>query len=91
MKHTLEDGRTVDIVPISAKIPTKWFLDFINRLVVEDTFLFHTKKMNLKEEEKWKKNMIKSVKSGKQVSFVSIYGNRVIGSCRAARDSGRIR
>ena len=89
LKHKLEDGRVVDIVSISKKSPTKWFLDYINIIVAEDTFLLHTRKMTLKQEEEWKKNTIKSVKAGKEIYLAAIYGKRVVGSCSATKNAGR--
>jgi len=89
MKHKLEDGRVVEIVPLSAKIPTKWFLDFINRLITEDTFLQVDKKLTLKQETEWKKNMIKGVKDGNQIYFAALYGKRIVGACDAKRGRGK--
>lgn len=55
MKHKLKDGRVVEIVSLSAKIPTKWLLDYINGIIEEDIWLNFTKKFNIQQQGEWKK------------------------------------
>ena len=89
MKHELEDGRVVDIVPISEKIPTRWFLDHINSLIAENTFVLLDKKLTLKHETEWKKNMIKGVRDGKRICFAALYKKRIVGACNAEKGLGK--
>lgn len=89
MKHKLEDGRIVDIVPLTEKIPTKLLLDHINSLIAEDTFLLLDKKLTLKHEEAWKKGMLKGVRNGNNLYFIAMYKRCIVGTCGAKRDMGK--
>ena len=89
MKHKLKDGRVVEIVSLSAKIPTRWLLDYINGIIEEDVWLGHTKKFSMKQQEEWKKNTLKAMRKGEQLYFAALYGKRILGSCSAGRGTGR--
>ncbi len=89
LKHTLNDGRIVEIVPLSAKIPTKWLLDYINGIIEEDGYLQYDEKFNISQQREWKKNTLLGINEGKQIYFAVIYGKRIVGSCSAKREIGR--
>ena len=89
MKHKLEDGRLVDIVPISAKIPTKLLLEHINSLIAEDAFLLLDRKLTLKHEEAWKKGVLDGVRKGIHIYFIAMYKGRIAGTCDAKRGMGK--
>lgn len=89
MKHKLKDRRVVEIVPLSAKVPAKWLMDYINGIIEEDGWIHLTKRQGLKEEEAWKKNTLAGIKKGEQLHFAALYGERVVGSCHARREAGR--
>jgi RimJ/RimL family protein N-acetyltransferase len=89
MKHKLKDGRVVEIVPLSAKVPAKWLLDYINGIIEEDIWIHYRKKFNLKQQSEWKKNTLAGIKKGEQMYFAVLYGKKVVGSCSARRGVGR--
>ncbi|MBD3397573.1 GNAT family N-acetyltransferase [Candidatus Micrarchaeota archaeon] len=89
MKHKLKDGRVVEIVPLSAKVPTRWLLDYINGIIEEDAWLNFTKKFSMKEQKEWKKSTLAGIRKGEQMYFAVLYGKRVVGSCAASRGVGR--
>jgi hypothetical protein len=47
MKVKLRDGRVVEIVPLSSKIPTKRLLEYINGIIEEDGYLQYDEKFTL--------------------------------------------
>lgn len=89
MKHTLRDGRAVEIVLFGPRIPAKRLMDYINGIIEEDGWIHLTKKQSLKEEEAWKKSVVAGIRRGEQLHFAALYGKRVVGSCHARREAGR--
>ncbi|MCP4647259.1 MAG: GNAT family N-acetyltransferase [bacterium] len=89
MKHKLKDGRIVDIVPLSAKVPAKWLLDYINGVIEEDGYLQYDKPFNMNQQKEWIKNTLLGIQKGEQLYFAAVSGKRVIGSCSARREVGR--
>ncbi len=89
LKHKLKDGRVVEIVPLSEKIPVNGLLDYINGLIEEDGYLQHNKKLTLKEEKKWKRGCIKQIKKKEAIYFTAIYEGRIVGGCNAQKEMGR--
>lgn len=89
MKHKLEDGRIVDIVPLSSKIPVKWLLNYINSFVEEDSYLIHDKRLTLREEKEWFNNALKNVRKKEWIHFSAICNKRVVATCGARKGIGR--
>jgi ribosomal protein S18 acetylase RimI-like enzyme len=89
MKHKLKDGRVVDIISLSSKIPVKWLLDYINSFVAEDSFLIHDKKLTLKEEKEWMSGALKGIKRKEQLYFAALHDKQVVGGCTARKGMGR--
>ncbi|MBD3389971.1 GNAT family N-acetyltransferase [Candidatus Micrarchaeota archaeon] len=89
MRHKLNDGRVVEIVPLSAKVPTRWLLDYINGIIEEDAWLNFTKKFNIKQQKEWKKNTLAAIRKKEQMYFAALYGKKMVGSCSARRMLGR--
>lgn len=89
MKQILEDGRVVEIVPLSAKVPTKRLLEYINGIIEEDGYLQYDEKFSMAQQEDWKKNTLRGVKMGEQIYLAALYGGKVVGSCSAKREVGR--
>lgn len=89
MKHKLKDGRIVEVVPLSPKIPVKWFQKYINTFVEEDSFLLHDRKFSYKEENEWLQNAIRSVQKKQMIYLAALYGKRVVGTCNAVKGIGR--
>jgi ribosomal protein S18 acetylase RimI-like enzyme len=90
-KHTLKDGREVEIVPLSAKVPAKWLLEYINALIGEDVYLSNDTRFTLKQEEEWKKDTLGRIRKGEKLYISAIYGKRIVGGCTAIRGAGRTR
>ena len=89
MRHKLKDGRVVQIVWLSPKVPAKALQKYINDIIEEDVWIHYTKKFSLKEQEEWKKNTLGAIKKNQQMYLAAIYGNEVVGSCSAIRGVGR--
>ena len=89
MRHILKDGREVEIVPLSPKLPAKWLRDYINGIIEEDGWIHLMKKQSLGNEETWKKNTLAGIRKGEQMHFAALYGKRVVGSCHARKEAGR--
>lgn len=88
-KHTLKDGRNMEIVPLSAKIPTESLLEYINALIGEDAYLRHTRKFTLSEQEKWKEETLSKIQKGEEIYLAAIHKGGVVGSASARKGEGR--
>ena len=88
-QFTSKSGKEIKIVgPTIERLPQ--LLDFVNRLVAEDTFLSLTGKPKMIEEERlWLKSNIENMKVGKSYLIWAIYNNKIIGSCDITRGSTR--
>ena len=76
------NGKNINIRAIN-KSDTKnvaEFLDFINSLIEEDTKIYFNKKFSFKEEKEYVINVLKRVKSKKEVFLIAEEGNRIVGS-----------
>jgi len=88
VKVELEDGRTVDVVPLSEKIPATWLLKAINSVIGEYAFLNYDRKFTLKQENEWKENTLKGIRKGEQLYFAALHGKRIVGAGSARRMVG---
>lgn len=88
-RFTTKNGREVEIVePGTEKLPQ--LLEFVNRLVAEDTFLSLTgQPKTLEEERLWLKSNIENIKVGKTVFAWAIYNGKIIGQCDLNRGHTR--
>jgi ribosomal protein S18 acetylase RimI-like enzyme len=91
MKHKLKDGRIVDIVLLSSKIPVKKLLEYINSFISENSFLTHDKPLTLKQEKEWMLGTLKGIKNKEQLYYCAIYENKIVGGCTARQGLGRER
>lgn len=69
----------------------KAFLDIINELIEEDTFLQNDKLLTLKQEKAWLDGQLAAIKKGKTILLNAWDGKRIIGSCGANREEGKQR
>ena len=88
MKRRLEDGRTVDIVPLSEKIPATWLLKAINSVIGEYAFLNYDRKFTLKQEKEWKESTLTAIKKKEQLYFAALHGKMLVGAGSARRMAG---
>ena len=61
-------------------------LNYINKAMKETDFLAMFKKLNLSQEKKWLKNMIKMCKEKNSIYIVIEINNKIIGSANLERD-----
>ena len=67
----------------------KELLEYINELVKEDTYINLNKIQTYKEEKKWLKDIIKSMKKGDIVVLVAEIEGKIIGIVEARKGKGR--
>ena len=58
----------------------KKFRDFINSFVEEDAQIMMNEKVSLKEEEKWLKAKLESIKKGKSVFLIAECKGVIVGT-----------
>lgn len=88
-KFTTKAGKEVEIWEPSIERLDD-LLEFVNRLVEEDTFLSLTGKPKTIEEERlWLKSNIQNIKAGKTILVWAIYDNKIIGQCDIVRGGTR--
>ncbi len=79
-KFTSKENKVIEIIEPSFSYIHP-LLEFVNRLVIEDTFLsLSGKPKSLAEEKLWLKNTIEEIKRGKSLYFWAKYDNRIVGS-----------
>jgi len=91
MKHKLKDGRVVDIVLLSSKIPVKRLLEYINSFVEEDAMLTYDKPLTLKQEKEWVEGTLKGIKNKEQLYYCALFEGEVVAGCTARQGLGRER
>ena len=91
MKFELKDGRIVEIVPLSGRIPIRTLRRYINDLVREDTYIIGNEPKTFGEEKAWRDSMLAGVRNHDALHFCAFSGNRIVASCEARRGRGRCR
>ena len=91
LKVKLEDGRTVEIFPLSSKTSTKELLRYINALIREGTYLRFYKTFTLKQEEEWKKSTLNSMKNGNVLWIGAVYKGKIVAGTQGTRGLGKER
>lgn len=91
MKFKLKDGRIVNLVPLSRKIPVKSLLTYINSFVDEGAYLMHDKKLTYKEEKQWYEDTLKKIKKGQGLQYYLLHKGRVVAGIGAVQDRARAR
>jgi len=88
-KFTTKSGKNIEIwEPSMERLPA--LLEFVNRLVKEDTFLsFIGKPKILAEKESWLKDSIANMKTGRSFLVWAVFNDKVIGSSDIIRSGTR--
>lgn len=88
-KFVSKSGKEIDIVlPTLDRIPV--LLEFVNRLVAEDTFLNLTgNPKTYAEEEAYVKTVLNNINFGKNATYWAIYVGKIIGSVDINRTGAR--
>lgn len=88
-KFTTKSGKIIEIwEPSMGRLSS--LLEFVNRLVKEDTFLSFTgKPKTLVEEENWLKNSIENIKTGRSFLVWAVFEDKVVGSSDIIRGGTR--
>lgn len=77
---TSKSGKKIEIFsPSMNRLPE--LLKFVNRLVLEDTYLnLSGKPKSIEEEERWLKGTLMEIKSHKNMLFWACYESKIVGS-----------
>ena len=88
-KFTSKSGKEVEIIePSIERLPQ--LLEFVNRLVAEDTFLSLTgNPKTLEEERLWLKSCIEDMKTKKLHLVFAVHNGKIIGQCDIRRGGTR--
>lgn len=77
----IKDGRTVSVRNLKEGEDIQAFLNYVNELIDEDTFISLNKHLTYEEEKNFVESNLKSQKEGKSINLVSEYGGKVISVC----------
>ncbi len=91
MKVELRDGKMAEISFLAGTDSAHEFMDYINALVEEDAKIHFDRKVSLKEEEKWKKESLSSMKKNDGYVLVAKVDGRIAGVSNAHRERLRTR
>ena len=85
------NGRKITIRELSQKDirKVKKFQDFINSFVEEDAKIAMNRKLSLREEREWMKDVLKKLKSRKEIFLFAEYDNKIIGTTSMELDRWR--
>jgi RimJ/RimL family protein N-acetyltransferase len=87
-KEVILDGKKI-LIRRPKISDLKSMLQFINSIVDEDIFINVNKKLTLKEERKWLKNVLDNIRKNKQHSLVATYKGEIVAEISATRSDYR--